>query len=401
MPGGECTSPHRRANSAREDFPVHAPSLRRLVSIVFVTQVVDPDDPVLGFVVPQLGALAERCDLVVIANEVRSLPADVEFEVISLGKEVGRGTLARGVRYLAVLWRCFRRRRTDALVAHMCPIYLTIAAPLTRLFGITSLLWFLHPSDTPTLRIAEALADRVITAFPDSLPARRAKGAADRPRDRRRCPRRRTVAAAGGKSAAAPRGRVAHRRSSTTATSSTLSSPRPGAALTSMCSSWGRPRPRKSARTGKSWSSEYPADLANRIRIEPAVRAISDPVGHRARPRARERDRVGQRRQGRVRSDGRRPPGARHPAWLSQLSSSPIDTRLVFPAGDVETLSGRFVELAHSTEASLQELGARLRARVTAEHSLEHWAQEVTTLAGQGFRRGLPGIGRWIGSGSP
>ena len=271
VPGGECTSRRPRGNSAPDDFRVHAPSLRRLVSIVFVTQVVDPDDPVLGFVVPQLGALAERCDLVVIANEVRSLPADFEFEVISLGKEVGRGRLARGGRYLAVLWRCFRRRRTDALVAHMCPIYLTIAAPLTRLFGITTLLWFLHPSDTPALRIAEALADRVITAFPDSFPHAGAKvqaighaidvAAVDVE------PLRRPE----GSPLHAPRGRAhvadqALRRHHRRRRGRDPSRRRPRPARGRV-----RPRPRRSARTDRSWSGEYPADLAHRIRVEPAV----------------------------------------------------------------------------------------------------------------------------------
>ena len=78
----------------------------------------------------------------------------------------------------------------------------------------------------------------------------------------------------------------------------------------------------------------------------------------------------------------------------------PIDARLVFPAGDAEALSERIVELAGKTESSLQELGAELRARATAEHSLEHWAEAVTTLAGQGCRRGFPGVARWIRTGS-
>ena len=46
-----------------------------MTRIVFVTQLLDPDDPVLGFVSRQLEVLHERVpDLVVIANEVRRIP---------------------------------------------------------------------------------------------------------------------------------------------------------------------------------------------------------------------------------------------------------------------------------------------------------------------------------------
>jgi len=399
VPGDECTPRHRCGNSAHEDLRRHAPSLRRLVSIVFVTQVVDPDDPVLGFVVPQLRALAELCDLVVIANEVRSVPADLQFEVISLGKEVGRGTLARGGRYLAVLWRCFRRRRTDALVAHMCPIYLTIAAPLTRLFGITSLLWFLHPSDTPALRIAEALADRVITAFPDSFPHAGRKvlpighaidvdalevGPLLRP--------------PGSPLHLLALGRTSPIKHYCDIIDAAVAAARRGVDLELLVVGPSTTAEEREHR--QEMQRRIPDDLAPRIRIDPAVPRSEIPsvIAHTHvlvnATESGSADKVvfEAMAAGRVTLTSS--------AAFAALVE-PIDARLVFPAGDVEVLSERLVELAGRTEPSLQELGARLREQVTAEHSLEHWAQAVTTLAGQGRRRGLPGIARWFGTDSP
>ena len=82
--------------------------------VVFVTQLIDPDDPVLGFVVPQIRVLAERVDhLTVIANEVRSVPAGLPADFVSLGKERGRGRLARGARYEAASVRSLRGTRAD------------------------------------------------------------------------------------------------------------------------------------------------------------------------------------------------------------------------------------------------------------------------------------------------
>ena len=90
--------------------------------VVFVTQLIDPDDPDLGFVVPQIRVLANRVDhLTVIANEVRSIPTDVAAEFISLEKERGSSRLRRGARYEAVLARSTRGRAPTAVLAHMCP----------------------------------------------------------------------------------------------------------------------------------------------------------------------------------------------------------------------------------------------------------------------------------------
>src|SRR4051812_47919361 len=78
-------------------------------TIVFVTQLVDPDDPVLGFVVAQIEALATRCErLVVIANEVRVDHDALPCRVISLGKEHGAHRLLRGLRYERALLQSTR-----------------------------------------------------------------------------------------------------------------------------------------------------------------------------------------------------------------------------------------------------------------------------------------------------
>jgi hypothetical protein len=39
-----------------------------------VTQRIDPDDPVMGFIVPQVRSLAAHVDVLVIANKVRAVP---------------------------------------------------------------------------------------------------------------------------------------------------------------------------------------------------------------------------------------------------------------------------------------------------------------------------------------
>jgi glycosyltransferase involved in cell wall biosynthesis len=139
--------------------------------LIFVTQLVDPDDPVLGFVVGWVRALAARCErLWVIANEVRAVPKDLEAEVISLGKESGKSKVSRGLRYEASLVRLIRTRSADTLVAHMCPVYLNLAAPAAKAGRVRTLLWFAHPAHRPSLRVAGRLADVVISSLPGAFP---------------------------------------------------------------------------------------------------------------------------------------------------------------------------------------------------------------------------------------
>jgi glycosyltransferase involved in cell wall biosynthesis len=138
-------------------------------TLVFVTQLIDPDDPVLGFVVPQIRVLTERFDVVVIANEVRRVPSDLSAEVVSLGKEHGAGQVARGARYARAVGAA-TRRHPAGLLAHMCPVYLTLAAPVTKIGSVPSMLWFVHPADSRLLRATERLSDAVLTATAGSYP---------------------------------------------------------------------------------------------------------------------------------------------------------------------------------------------------------------------------------------
>jgi glycosyltransferase involved in cell wall biosynthesis len=52
----------------------------------------------------------------------------------------------------------------------MCPIYLTLAAPVCKVFRVPLVLWFAHPRDSISLAIADRLADRVLTSLPLSYP---------------------------------------------------------------------------------------------------------------------------------------------------------------------------------------------------------------------------------------
>jgi glycosyltransferase involved in cell wall biosynthesis len=135
--------------------------------IVFATQVIDPDDPILGAVVPKVRALAERVDEVVVLA-LRAVPGALpgNCRVHLFG---GASKVARGRLYLSAL-----RRELDpkpiAVVAHSVPLYAILAAPLARPVHVPLLLWFTHWKRSPTLVLAERVSTAILSVDRRSFP---------------------------------------------------------------------------------------------------------------------------------------------------------------------------------------------------------------------------------------
>src|SRR5919204_560358 len=128
MRGGSSTRPSVRRRSER--VPPRA-----VVRLVVITQQVDPAPPALAATVPKLRALAARVDeLVVLADGAKpeALPEGTRMRTFHSGSKLGRGA-----RFEAALTAELPAlRRSGAVVAHMCPIYAVLSAPLARPLGI-------------------------------------------------------------------------------------------------------------------------------------------------------------------------------------------------------------------------------------------------------------------------
>jgi glycosyltransferase involved in cell wall biosynthesis len=136
--------------------------MRRLV---FLTQSVDPAHPVLAATIPKIRALAERIDEVVVLAQSGGgdgLPANVEVRTFGAPSRVQR--VWRFERELA------RALPADAVVAHMIPAYVVLAAPLVRARRTSLLLWYTHWKASSTLRAAERLATAIVSVDRRSFP---------------------------------------------------------------------------------------------------------------------------------------------------------------------------------------------------------------------------------------
>jgi glycosyltransferase involved in cell wall biosynthesis len=137
------------------------------VKIVFVTQAAHPDDPVLGATLAKIRALAARVDEVVVLGDrvdESALPSNCRARSFAAPSQA-----SRGLRYIAALAPELTRRPA-AVVAHMAPIYAVLAAPLARPLRVPLLLWFTQQAAGPALQTAERVVDRLLTVDPRTVP---------------------------------------------------------------------------------------------------------------------------------------------------------------------------------------------------------------------------------------
>ena len=135
--------------------------------IVFATQVVDPDDPILGAVVAKVRALAERVDEVAVLA-IQAVPGALpeNCRVHLFGAESKR---ARGRLYVSAVRRELRPKPV-AIVAHSVPLYAILAAPLARPARVPLMLWFTHWKPSRTLVLAERVSTAILSVDRRSFP---------------------------------------------------------------------------------------------------------------------------------------------------------------------------------------------------------------------------------------
>ena len=159
------------------------------MNILIITQVLDPDDPILGFFYDWVVEFSRRFEHVyVVAYSVKAhgLPENVHPHAISPRRRVmGAGRTIHGVGgkssatrrliniiYLALkIWSIMVRLhgRYDVVFAHMNPEFAIMAFPMLRLLGggrRVLALWYLHVAVTWRLKLAARLVDVIFTAHP-------------------------------------------------------------------------------------------------------------------------------------------------------------------------------------------------------------------------------------------
>ncbi len=138
------------------------------MKLLFLTQVIDADDAVLGFVPRWIEGLAARCERVRIvaleAGNTSTLPSNVDVRVVGR-----KGTITRWLRYRAILSEAFGKDGFDAVLAHMVPRYALLASGPAKRANARLYLWYTHAGVDSRLRRAISRVEKVFTASSESL----------------------------------------------------------------------------------------------------------------------------------------------------------------------------------------------------------------------------------------
>lgn len=136
--------------------------------LLVVTQKVDRKDPILGFFHRWIEEFAKRCEKVTVICLEKgeySLPGNVK--VLSLGKEKSRSRVQYIAHFYKYIWD--ERKNYDSVFVHMNQEYVLLGGLLWKLLNRKIVLWYTHRQVNLKLRIAEKLADAVLTSSEESF----------------------------------------------------------------------------------------------------------------------------------------------------------------------------------------------------------------------------------------
>ena len=135
------------------------------MKLIFCTQKLDVEDPVLAATVPMVRALAARVDELVVLCDAAPTTVGGNVRVHEFGSAT---QVQRGARFEAALAR--EVKGCDGVVAHMVPLYAVLAAPLVRPRGIPLVLWYTHWKGHVVVRAAEKVCTAVVSVDERSFP---------------------------------------------------------------------------------------------------------------------------------------------------------------------------------------------------------------------------------------
>ena len=133
------------------------------MKLLIITQKYDVKDSNLGVFIDWWDKLAEKIDKIyILALEKKSEPTKSNIEVVSMGKERGRGFFGKMSGFYLGLFKTIGK--TDAILVHMIPKYAILAAPGALIYRKPIYMWYTGVSVHWQLRIAVFFCKKIFTA---------------------------------------------------------------------------------------------------------------------------------------------------------------------------------------------------------------------------------------------
>jgi glycosyltransferase involved in cell wall biosynthesis len=138
------------------------------MKVLAIVQTWNREDPICGFTIRWMEALADRVDeLIVLSLEQRHPSTRPNITCYSLGKEHTQGR-AKRLRYLArwqsTLVRILRRHQIQVIFTHMSGLFTVLVAPFALAKDIPIVTWYAHREVSSILKLAHHLSNRIVTS---------------------------------------------------------------------------------------------------------------------------------------------------------------------------------------------------------------------------------------------
>ncbi|MCP5101316.1 MAG: glycosyltransferase [Chloroflexi bacterium] len=140
--------------------------------LLMMTQIIDMDDPILGFTHEWVNTLAQQVSHLHVICRIHGryqLAKNVTLHPFSRPNEPD-SPIRRHLFFHRSLLRLIFRHQIDAVFVHMIPKWVGMCWPYTFLQRIPLSLWYTHSAISPALQRAHQLADHIFTASLDSYP---------------------------------------------------------------------------------------------------------------------------------------------------------------------------------------------------------------------------------------
>ena len=146
-------------------------------SLLMTTQIVDRDDPVLGFTHDWIASLAQHVQELHILTPRKGrthLPSHVTVHHLTQPNQpVGR--IANHAFHHNTFRQLILKRRVDGVFVHMIPKWAVAAAPYCKLVQTPLMLWYAHGHVSKVLKVAEKMVDSIVSSTPEGCRLNSAK----------------------------------------------------------------------------------------------------------------------------------------------------------------------------------------------------------------------------------
>ncbi len=138
------------------------------MKLLIITQKYDINDSNLGAFAEWWDKLSEKMDFIyILALEKQSEPSKSNIKVIGMGKEKGAGFFGKIFGFYSGLLKTIGK--TDAILVHMIPKYVILAAPVAFVYRKPIYMWYTGVAAHWQLRLAVLFCKKVFTAHPAAM----------------------------------------------------------------------------------------------------------------------------------------------------------------------------------------------------------------------------------------